>query len=184
MRTLRFGRVFYSSDASVVTCWSRRTGLTCKHYDGLSFWLGRFRGYRIYYDAPGLVPHVRPLLRTPEGVWCGINLDTLVPEKPNLLCWRPGDGVELTLAHDDGGRPAGSEQREKDRGYRPRGFPLLRDGRTLTWRCRRVEPGFAEACSTRGGTPVFTCRNATGRLTCKNRRGHGFWVSRRSFYTF
>lgn len=182
VRTLGFGKVFFSSDAAVITCWSRRTGLTCKHYDGLSFWLGRSRGYRIYYDAPGFRPHVRPLLRTPEGVWCGINLDTLVPEIPNLLCWRPADGLGLSVGYD--GRAADSDRREKARDYRPKGFPLLADGRTLAWRCRRIDPGSAEACSTRAGTPVFTCRNAASRLTCRNRRGHGFRVSRLSFSTF
>ena len=54
-RVLGFGQVFSSSDAAVITCWSRRTGLTCKHYEGLSFWLGRYRGYRIFYDAPGFL---------------------------------------------------------------------------------------------------------------------------------
>jgi hypothetical protein len=43
-----FGRTWYSSDAQVVTCKSRRTGLTCRHYQGHGWWLGRYRGYRIF----------------------------------------------------------------------------------------------------------------------------------------
>jgi hypothetical protein len=44
----RFGRTWYSSDAEIVTCSSRRTGLTCRHWRGRGWWLGRFRGYRIF----------------------------------------------------------------------------------------------------------------------------------------
>jgi hypothetical protein len=29
-------------------CWSRRTGLTCKNRVGHGWWLGRYRGYRIF----------------------------------------------------------------------------------------------------------------------------------------
>lgn len=83
VQVLGFGRVQYSSDAAVITCWSRRTGLTCKHYEGLSFWLGRYRGYRIFYDAPGFPPDVRPLFRTGHGIFCGIDRDNLEPGKPD-----------------------------------------------------------------------------------------------------
>ena len=77
--TLGFGEVFYTSDAAAITCWSRRSGLTCKQIQGLSFWLGRNRGYRIFYSAPGLPPDVYPLFRTGHGIYCGIDADTLVP---------------------------------------------------------------------------------------------------------
>jgi hypothetical protein len=32
----------------VFSCASRRTGLTCTNRDGHGFWLGRYRGYRVY----------------------------------------------------------------------------------------------------------------------------------------
>jgi hypothetical protein len=182
VHVLRFGREFASSDAYAVTCRSRRGGLTCRHYDGLSFWLGRFRGYRIYYDRPGFKPHVRPLFRA-HGVWCGIDLDTLEPSAPMLECWRPADGALLAVGYGAGYR--GSYlRREEAIGFRPRGFRVLDTGRTSTWRCRKVEPSFAERCSTGAGGAVFTCRSATVRLTCRNRAGHGFWVSRAAFYVF
>jgi hypothetical protein len=181
VRVLPFGREFFSSDAFVITCWSRRTGLTCKHYDGLSFWLGRYRGYRIYYDAPGFPPHVSPLFQTAHGVCCGIDTAVLEPANPILLCWRPADGLELSLAHSDG---ASHDRREKARGFRPAGFPLLRRGASFVWRCRQVTEAFAERCSTAAGKAVFTCQSDRARLTCRNRRKHGFWVSSLSFYAF
>jgi len=181
---LAFNRRWYTSDAQVVSCWSRSTGLTCKHYDGLSFWLGRYKGYRIYFDAPGFRPSVRPLFRTSHGLYCGINQDTLEPANPGLLCWAPRSGLELAVYHNTAGQGGGSGRREKAKGYRPPGFRMLAIGQTFTWRCRSVTAGFAEKCSTASGTAVFTCENEAARLTCKNLKGEGFWVSRTSFYAF
>lgn len=178
---LNFGRQWFSSDAAIVSCWSRRTGLTCKQYDGLSFSLGRSGGYRIFYDAPGFRPDVEPLFRSGHGVWCGISRETLEPSIPNLLCWRPADGLQLTLTHG-AGRPAGYERRDKARGYRPRGFRLLSYGSTFVWRCKRVDRDSAEDCSTTAGARVFTCTNERARLACRNRNGRGFWVNARSVY--
>jgi len=183
VRVLGFGRVQHSSDAEVITCWSRRTGLTCKHYGGLSFWLGRYRGYRIFYDAPGFPPNVRPLFQTGQGIRCGIDGDTFTPENPLLRCWRPADGLVLVIRHNDGGRRGGHYRDEKAIGFRPPGFPLLSRDRAFVWRCRKVTALFAERCSTSAGTPVLTCTSTRARLTCLNRNGHGFWVSARSFYT-
>jgi hypothetical protein len=146
--------------------------------------LGRALGYRIYYAAPGFKPRVRPLFRA-HGVWCGIDVDTLAPENPWLLCWRAADGLELSIAHQDAGFGGEHSRREKARGYRPAGFRLLGFGRTVTWRCRDVVADFAEQCSTRStGTAVFTCTNTAVRLTCRNRRGRGFRVNARTFYAF
>jgi hypothetical protein len=180
---LGLGREWLSSDAALISCRSRRSGLTCKEYDGLSFWLGDSRTYRVYYDAPGFRPNVRPLFRTGHGVWCGIDRDTLEPALPNLLCWRPADGLQLTVAHG-AGRPADYERREKARAYRPHRFPLLSCGRTFVWRCRRVDRDSAEDCSTTAGGRVFTCINGRFRLACRNRNGRGFWVNARSFSAF
>jgi hypothetical protein len=182
-RVLGFGQVYYSSDAEAVTCWSRRSGLTCKAFDGLSFWLGRFRGYRIYYRPAGVPPRVRPLFRTALAIRCGI-AESQEPSNPYLECWRPSDGLVLGIAHDDAGRRGAHSRNENAVGFRPSGFPLLGFGRTLRWRCRNVNPRFAEDCSTGRGVAVFTCTNAGARLTCRNRNKHGFWVSRTSFYTF
>ena len=158
VRLLPFGRTWMSSDAAVVTCWSRRSGLTCRHYDGLSFWLGRFRGYRIYYDAPGFRPQVRPLFRTPFA-WCG---SSATFEGALLRCWSPLSGLELTLTSSDA---AEHGRRERAKGYRPRGFRLLARGRTFAW--QRI-----------------SCRYDATRLTCRNARGRGFWMTARSFYAF
>jgi hypothetical protein len=183
-RVLGFGQVFYSSDAEVITCWSRRTGLTCKQFQGLSFWLGRGRGhgYRIYHDAPGVAPRVRPLFRTPHGMWCGI-ADSQEPSNPYLECWRPADGLVLGIAHDDAGRGSHSRN-EKAIGFRPQGVRLLGYRGTFEWRCQSINPRFAKACSPTRGLPVFTCTSSRTRVTCRNRNEHGFWASRRSFYTF
>jgi hypothetical protein len=132
---LPFGREFASSDALMITCRSRRDGLACKHLDGLAFWLGRFRGYRIYYDKPGFRPHVHPLFRT-HGVWCGIDLDTLEPAVPTLKCWRPADGAVLFVGHGTAGYRGSYVRSEQAIGLRPRGFPVLGVGRTFEWRCR------------------------------------------------
>jgi hypothetical protein len=183
-RLLGFGQVFYSSDAEVITCWSRRTGLTCKQFQGLSFWLGRHRDYRIYHDVPGIAPRVRPLFRTAHGIRCGIDRDNLEPSSPLLQCWRSADGLLLSLLHDDEGRRGGHVRSEKAIGFRPPGFRLLEYGNTFAWRCRRVNPHLAEGCSATRGLPVFTCTSSRARLTCRNRSEHGFWASRRSFYTF
>jgi hypothetical protein len=181
---LRFGREWLSSDAALVSCRSRRTGLTCKQYDGLSFWLGPRRGWRIFVDAPGFAPDVRPLFRTAQGVWCGIAADVLEDSNPLLECWRPGDALFLALAHADGGRGTEYARRDKARGFRPRGFPLLRAGETFVWRCRHVDPEVAYPCSRARGVAVFTCRADAAHVTCRNRRGRGFWVGRRGFYPF
>ena len=140
VQVLGFGRVQYSSDAAVITCWSRRTGLTCKHYEGLSFWLGRYRGYRIFYDAPGFPPNVRPLFRTGHRVRCGIDRDNLEPASPVLQCWRPADGLALGIARDDAGRRGGHGRSEKALGFRPPGFRLLAYGRTLCGAAARSLP--------------------------------------------
>ncbi len=181
---LEFGRTWLSSDAATVSCWSGRRWLTCKHYDGLSFSLGRRTGYRIYYDAPGFRPIVTPLFRTPAGVWCGINRRTLESAVPLLLCWRPVDGAELSISHG-GGTAQGTQRRdEKAIDFRPKGFRLLRRGAVFTWRCRDVQDQFAERCSSSAGLRVFVCRNANHRLTCRNRAGHGFWINAAAFATF
>lgn len=67
LRTLKYGQSFWASDSGDNTytglgtpkdtglvgpvlyrCWSRSTGLTCKNRAGHGWWLGRYRGYRIY----------------------------------------------------------------------------------------------------------------------------------------
>jgi len=183
-RVLGFGQVFYTSDAAAITCWSRRAGLTCKQIGGLSFTLSRSGGYRIFYAPPGLPPNVHPLFRTRHGMYCGIDADNLEPAKPILQCWRPLDGLNLPIAHDDAGRRVGHGRREMAVGFRPPGFRILAYGDTFEWRCREVTRRWADRCSTSVGTPVFTCTSTRARLTCTNLNGHGFWASARSFYTF
>jgi len=73
---------------------------------------------------------------------------------------------------------------EQALGFRARGFRLLGEDSTFVWRCRRVTAFLAERCSATSGEPVFTCTSTRARLTCRNRNAHGFWASRRSFYTF
>lgn len=46
-QVLRFGRKWFSSDAEVITCTSRRSGLTCRHYGGRGFRLGR-TGFEVF----------------------------------------------------------------------------------------------------------------------------------------
>lgn len=181
---LPFGRTWLSSDAATVSCWSGRRWLTCKHYDGLSFSLGRRTGYRVYYDAPGFRPDVTPLFRTPAGVWCGINRAVLESAVPLLLCWRPVDGAELSISHGGGTARATQRRDEKALDFRPKGFRVLRRGAVFAWRCRDVQHEFAERCSASAGVPVFVCHNATVRLTCRNRARHGFWINAAAFATF
>lgn len=185
VQLLPFGRSWSSSDAQVIVCTSRSTGLTCKHPPtGLSFWLGRYRGYRIYYAKPGFPLRVRPFFRTPM-TWCGLNLDTLAPENPVILCWHPMSGVLAGVAHDDASRGASARRSEQAKAYRPRRFPLLRAGATFVWRCRSVDEMSAERCSTSSGAAVFTCSVTSARVTCRNIGGRGFFIDNRGgFHTF
>lgn len=180
---LPFGKTWWSSDAAVVTCRSRTTGLTCKHYDGLSFWIGRYKGYRIFVSPAGTrVQIARPFFRTGFDVYCGLGA-SLEPDAPSLTCWRAGDGLQLTVAHQPGVRAAWLRN-GNNRGHRPKGYSLLRAGQTFRWRCTKVGPQFATGCSPRTGTTVFTCTIGTARVTCRNRASRGFWLERSSFYTF
>jgi hypothetical protein len=178
---LGFGKSWVSSDAEIVSCRSAASGLTCEHHSGLSFWLGP-GGYRIFLQAPGRPPSVRPLLRTVDGIYCGIDRTTLEPAVPVLLCWNAHDGTVVSIRH---GQLRGTYQRsEKARGFRPSGFPQLPAGASVSWRCRSVAGGLAEECSKTSGRPVFTCARGPGGVTCKNLRGHGLTISRLSFYVF
>jgi len=46
VRTLGFGHVWHFVQG--FRCRSRRTGLTCINRDGHGWWLGRYKGYRIF----------------------------------------------------------------------------------------------------------------------------------------
>ena len=110
---LAFGKDWHSSDADAVVCRSRSNGLTCKTYSGLSFWIGRYKGYRIFYDTPGEHPNVKPLFRTASGVWCGINLNNFEPALPQLPLLAPGDGahcLRCRMASRTFNEPSGSGQ--------------------------------------------------------------------------
>jgi hypothetical protein len=173
VQVLGFGRRWASSGTEVVVCTSARTGLTCKHpATGLSFWLGRYRGYRIFYVKPGWPLKVRPLFRT-TTIWCGINLDTLEPANPTLLCWHPTSGVVASVVHDDAGRGGSAHRSEQALGFRPRAYRLLHAGARFFWRCRSVTRLFAEGCSTEAGRAAFTC-SVAARVRCTNLRGRGF----------
>ena len=45
---LRFGQDWDPLGVGVIACRSRRTGLTCHAGRGHGWWIGRFRGYRIF----------------------------------------------------------------------------------------------------------------------------------------
>jgi hypothetical protein len=89
---------------------------------GWAFWLARYRDYRIYRGKRGFPLHVRPLFRT-RDVWCGIELDTLEPDNPDLLCWHPrADVFTCAIA-----TPVRCTNR------RGRGFAIDRRGRAETF---------------------------------------------------
>ena len=48
LRVLPFGRAWFSSDAEIVTCRNRLAGLTCTHWRGHGWTLGRRHGVRIF----------------------------------------------------------------------------------------------------------------------------------------
>lgn len=121
LRVLGFGQRWASSDAELVVCVSRATGLTCKHPpSGLTFWLGRNRGYRIYYSTPGYPIRVRPFFRT-RTTWCGLLADTLEPANPAIQCWHPATGLIAGVAHDDADGGGVASRSEQAKGHRPRG---------------------------------------------------------------
>ena len=182
---LRFGKTWWSSDADTITCWSRSTGLTCKQFDGLTFWIGRYRGYRIYVSPAGEKPGIaKPLFRTDQGTYCGVAV-SMEPDAPSITCWRPTDGVELTLYHQHGVK-AEWARNENAKGYRPGGYPRLPVGGSFTWRCSKVDQAFATGCSERtsGGVAIFTCRSSATGLECRSDTNHGFSISRSTFYSF
>jgi hypothetical protein len=180
---LPFGKTWWSSDASVVTCVSRSTGLTCKEYNGLTFWIGRYRGYRIYVSPAGEKPLIaKPLFRTTQGIYCGVGA-SMEPDAQYMICWRPTDGLELSLYHARGTK-SGWTRNENAKGYRPSGYPLLGSRSTFTRRCQTVDPAFATGCSTSRGTTIFTCTSEPSRLTCRSDNTHGFWMTRSSFYNY
>lgn len=181
---LAFGTTWSSSDAMLVSCRSRSNGLTCKHFGGLSFWIGRYKGYRIFVSPAGTrVAITRPFFRTSFGVYCGLGA-SLEPDAPSVVCWRPSDGLELMLPHQLGVR-SGWSRNENNRNYRPRGYPLLAPGAAFRWTCASVDTQYATRCTRNGSTtPVFRCTTTVARLTCRNDRSLGFWVSRSSFYNF
>jgi hypothetical protein len=176
MRVIGFGATWATSDAEVITCRSRRSGLTCRHpMSGLTFWLGRYRGYRIYRTKRGFPIRVQPLFRT-SWAWCGLNLES---DNPLLLCWHPASSLEVGVAHDHVGRVEAYRDAWA-RAYRPRGFHLVRAGARVSWRCRIVTKLTAGGgCSTRRGVPVFTCAISATRIRCTNRSGRGFVLGRR-----
>jgi hypothetical protein len=180
---LSFGKTWWSSDAAVITCVSRASGLTCKEYNGLTFWIGRYRGYRIFVGPAGEKPQIaKPLFRTTHGIYCGVGL-SLETDAQSMVCWRASDGVQLSLYHAHGVKTAWARN-ENATGYRPSGYPLLGTSATFVWRCRKIDAEFATSCSKTLGTAIFTCKSESARLTCRNDTLHGFWMSRASFYTY
>jgi hypothetical protein len=178
---LAFGRNWFSSDAALIGCQSQSIGLTCKQYYGLSFWLGRFRGYRIFFQPEGYPPTISRLFRT-DAVYCGISLDNLEPSAPLFICWRPSDGLQLSLSYQE--RRATFDRNDATVGFRRPGFPLLGRGNTVAWRCARVGSLFADRCSTTRGVPIFTCMRNNAGLSCRNPKKHGFTVNRDAFELF
>jgi hypothetical protein len=170
VQVIGFGETWATSDAQVVTCRSRRTGLTCRHpMSGWAFWLGRSGGYRIYRGKRGFPIRVHPLFRT-SYAWCGLQLEA---DNPILLCWHPASAVEVGLGHYHPGRVEVVHD-PWARAFRPRGFRVVRSPATVTWRCRILTNLTAGGgCSLRGGLPVFTCAIST-RVRCTNVRGRGF----------
>ena len=168
VRVLRLGKVWYSSDAEVMTCWSRSRGVTCKHYEGLSFFLGQERGHRFFVDPPGRPPTVTPLFRTALGVYCG--LPQSFAEVATLLCWTPRDGLLVSVSEDQ--KKRGHWDRDEQlKGFRPRGYRLLCAGRQFAWRPR--------------GVTVFSCSSRGSGITCKNQHERGFRIGRqRDFDVF
>jgi hypothetical protein len=179
------GKEWWFGDAGLVICTSRSSGLTCTApTSGLSFWLGRYKGYRIFYKKPGFLPSIsKRFFRTAHGVYCGLAA-TLEPANPAITCWVPGSGLQLSIAHDNAGQRGTHTRNERAKGYRPKGFRALPASASFSWRCRSVSEDFAERCSTSAGQQVLSCTSTPARLTCRNGEMHGFWVSRGGFSTF
>lgn len=91
--------------------------------------------------------------RTPgEAAYCGRDEFT----GSHLICWTPNDGFTVSMGLR--GTPRKSYVRG-NRGFVQNQARLLYFGQT--WR---------------GGS--FVCRSRSTGLTCRNRRGHGWWLGR------
>jgi hypothetical protein len=174
---LRFGRMWLSSDAAVLSCVSRPARLVCRHYAGWAFSLDRDGGHRVYRGPQGAFPEAYPFFRTRHGVWCGdsAGVGGGEPSYATLSCWRVSDGATASVSHGERGRGARIGRNPLAVDHRLAGFPLLREGRTFVWGCRLVSARSASRCSRSGpGPAVFTCRSGSKRLRCVNRFGRGF----------
>ena len=97
----------------------------------------------------GLASPAHAYFKTPKGaVSCFY--------EGSIYCWRPNDGFTVQMTYR--GYPT-KHYSTANVGERPKGYPLLRYGKTF-----RV--GKLRCTSRRTG------------LTCKNRRGHGWWLGR------
>jgi len=102
----------------------------------------------------------------------------MAPENPILGCWTPNDGFQASVAYDTNRGSAGYGARGIFKDHMPRGYKVLRFGKTFRWRCQDIDASFATGCSPHRGTTAFTCVSRRTGLTCRNRDGQGFWLGR------
>lgn len=89
-----------------------------------------------------------------KAAYCGLSEGE---RPPHLICWRPSDGLTLTIARFGRAQKAINPQ---NRGFHQIAGRVLRYGQTWS------------------GASSFKCTSRRTGLTCVNRSRHGWWLGR------
>jgi Family of unknown function (DUF6636) len=170
-KVLRYGTTYRYG---VFRCTAKTTGLRCVNATGNGFFLSRRHSYTFRQTAPRY-----GAFKTPSGnIVCGWSI---APGRSGSIECGVGSGLKPPPAplHCSAGDP--NDKR----------VSLTATGRAVPVRCAgdpgpflsRAGAGVLGYGQTWSGGGI-SCSSATTGLTCKNRVGHGFFLSRESWRTF
>ena len=159
----------------VFVCTSTRAGLRCANATGNGFFLSREHSHLYKQPAPR-----NGAFRTPSGnIVCGY---TIAPAdgSASMECGiKSGLRPPPHMIHCQAGDPNDKRLSLTAKG---RAMPVLCAGDPGPFLVEQKARVLAYGRSWSGGG--ITCTSATTGLTCRNRVGHGFFLSRQSWRTF